>query len=287
MHEIIILIESTAETKKRVAEALPESKIFFTKETGSAVLAMASRHKPDVILMDVHTPGLSGMEMLGFLRLSPETRDIPIICLSAASEVVGDFDPSLAWVVTPEDSEGLRGAVRAAVAEAYIGRTVRDAIVQATMPSVDDTSDLTQSELDVLLRGGFDPHAEMNLEPIATRAAEYSALLASSSTVHEAAKRLGVTDSRVRQRLGERSLYGILTGKKWRLPAFQFSGNELVPNVERVIARLSHSLDPVTVEGWFKRPNVDLEQDDRNISPLEWLAQGNDWRPVAELAEDL
>jgi hypothetical protein len=61
----------------------------------------------------------------------------------------------------------------------------------------------------------------------------------------------------------------------------------LIPNLEKVVAQLDPGLDPLAVAGWFQRPNLDLEGEEGKVSPRLWLAQGKDWRPVAELAEDL
>lgn len=53
-------------------------------------------------------------------------------------------------------------------------------------------------------------------------AADYMALLESSHSTAEAARFLGVDASRIRQRIRERSLYGIEYENAWRLPRFQF-----------------------------------------------------------------
>lgn len=57
-------------------------KIATTGETG---LSMALKAPPDLILMDIHLPGMSGYDTLKHLRQHPETRDIPVIAVSAAA----------------------------------------------------------------------------------------------------------------------------------------------------------------------------------------------------------
>ena len=46
---------------------------------------LARQRRPDVILMDIHLPGMSGLEALGVLREATNTRDIPVIALTAAA----------------------------------------------------------------------------------------------------------------------------------------------------------------------------------------------------------
>lgn len=60
---------------------------------GRSGLTMAGRIKPDLILLDVMLPQLTGIEVAQRLRVDPATADIPIIMLTAkaaeADEVVG------------------------------------------------------------------------------------------------------------------------------------------------------------------------------------------------------
>ena len=44
---------------------------------------MARRHLPEVILMDINLPGISGIEALKILRDDPQTAHIPVLALSA------------------------------------------------------------------------------------------------------------------------------------------------------------------------------------------------------------
>ena len=50
---------------------------------GDEAVAATVEHRPDVILMDIHLPGISGMDAMKILRADPSTAHIPIIALSA------------------------------------------------------------------------------------------------------------------------------------------------------------------------------------------------------------
>jgi hypothetical protein len=110
--------------------------------------------------------------------------------------------------------------------------------------------------------------------------------------VAQAAGHLGVAESRVRQRLGERTLYGIKRPGGWRLPRFQFTTRVTergtVPGIERVLPRLAPDLHPLEVVGWLTTPNPDLTvgEEERPVSPLDWLTAGLSPAAVADLAED-
>lgn len=52
-------------------------------EDGVRGIAMARTHLPDVILMDINLPGISGIQALGLLHDDPMTTHIPVLALSA------------------------------------------------------------------------------------------------------------------------------------------------------------------------------------------------------------
>jgi CheY-like chemotaxis protein len=46
-------------------------------------ISLARAHQPEIILMDINLPGISGVEALKLLREDPSTKHIPVIALSA------------------------------------------------------------------------------------------------------------------------------------------------------------------------------------------------------------
>ena len=65
-----------------------------TANDGLQALSAVETEKPDLILLDVMMPGLNGFEVAEKLKENPETRDIPIIfltALNATSDVVRGF----------------------------------------------------------------------------------------------------------------------------------------------------------------------------------------------------
>lgn len=156
--------------------------------------------------------------------------------------------------------------------------------------ALDPKQDLTSAEKDALSRGGL-VLEEIDLgreDPLLRSSTEYAALVASSLTVHQVAGMLGVDDSRIRQRLANRTIYGIKLRAGWRIPLFQFAEGHLLPGIEPVLQQLAGDLHPLAVLHWFTQPNPDLiVTDTAATSPRDWLRSGRDPQVVAELASEL
>jgi CheY-like chemotaxis protein len=60
----------------------PEIKLLAAMQ-GRLGIELAIEHRPDVILLDVHLPDIDGQEVLRLLRGDPDTREIPVIVVSA------------------------------------------------------------------------------------------------------------------------------------------------------------------------------------------------------------
>jgi len=58
---------------------------LLTASTAELGIELARTRKPAAIIMDINLPGMSGLDALSALRDLPETKDIPVIALSAAA----------------------------------------------------------------------------------------------------------------------------------------------------------------------------------------------------------
>ena len=122
-------------------------------------------------------------------------------------------------------------------------------------------------------------------DPLMHSITDYMALLDTSLTTSEAAELLKVDVSRIRQRLRERSLYGIEYDGERRLPRFQFERQQVLPGLREVMAALPEALNPLDVAEWFLSPNPDLELGtDSPVSPRDWLLRGEPVDAVVALA---
>lgn len=114
-------------------------------------------------------------------------------------------------------------------------------------------------------------------------------LIETALSVSDAAERLSVTDSRIHQRITAGGIYSFRIEGRRYIPAFQFRGRELVPNIAVVNQALPANLHPVAVERWYATSDPDLVDEDSGspLAPLQWLLEGRDPASPARLAEAL
>ncbi len=149
--------------------------------------------------------------------------------------------------------------------------------------------ELTAAELKVLEESGVDvdEHAELP-DPMVEYATEFAAILKTSLSTTDVAKKLDVHAVRIRQMIGDGTLYAVRVDGRWRVPEFQFQNEALVPNIGEVNAAIDRGLDAVSVLRWYTLPDAELETKDAGIlSPLDWLKRGLKPRPVVLIARQL
>ncbi len=200
------------------------------------------------------------------------------------------------WAAAVRNALVHEGQIQALMTRANLGIEV-DAFVELLSKvlegvgpaiPVDAGAQFTEAELAELTSEGVKVVDKPSAGGAAARtAAEYAALLANSMSVQEASNLLSVDESRIRQRLTDRTLYGIKTGRSWRLPGFQFDDNGAIKGLDEVLPVLPTSLHPVAIHRWMTTPIADLELDSEALSPLMWLSATGDAQPVIDLARDL
>ncbi|MGO9992562.1 MAG: PAS domain S-box protein [Steroidobacteraceae bacterium] len=79
---------------EKLLERRPDIRLLMAKD-GVQGIEMARAARPDVILMDINLPGISGLIALGILAEDPETASIPVIALSA-NAMPDDIEKGLA-----------------------------------------------------------------------------------------------------------------------------------------------------------------------------------------------
>ncbi|RYX80179.1 response regulator transcription factor [bacterium] len=84
----ILIVEDNPEIASLMALTLRmEGYVAFIAATGEGALSIVPKEEPDLILLDVNLPGLTGFQVAQKLQQDPKTHHIPIIFVTARSEV--------------------------------------------------------------------------------------------------------------------------------------------------------------------------------------------------------
>ena len=85
MKEKVLIVEDNPQNMQLIELILRRSKNYTLLEAvdGEEALDMATREQPDLILMDIQLPKLSGLEVTRKLRQMPVFSHTPIIALTA------------------------------------------------------------------------------------------------------------------------------------------------------------------------------------------------------------
>jgi DNA-binding response OmpR family regulator len=86
----ILLIEDTLEMQKLIQNNLSARKYeVITAANGGEGLKMAQESHPDLILLDIRLPDVTGWDVLAALKRDPDLKYIPVIIMTA-SELTDD-----------------------------------------------------------------------------------------------------------------------------------------------------------------------------------------------------
>ena len=82
---LILVVEDNDKNRKLARDVL-QVKGYRVIEANSAEigLKLAAEQRPDLVLMDIHLPGMSGLQALAQMREAPDTREIPVVAFTAS-----------------------------------------------------------------------------------------------------------------------------------------------------------------------------------------------------------
>jgi PAS domain S-box-containing protein len=86
---VIVYVEDNPSNIAFMADLLAdfERVELITAPTAEIGIELVRARRPNVVIMDINLPGMSGLEATRQLKSWPETRDIPIVALSAAAMI--------------------------------------------------------------------------------------------------------------------------------------------------------------------------------------------------------
>ena len=134
--ETILLIEDEHDIRELLKFHLErENLLVEAVENGEDALLSLKSHTPSMILLDLMLPGIDGLEVCRRLKAQPETRDIPIIMLTAKdseADIVSGLEMGAAdYVCKPFSPRVLMARIRA-----VLRRPMTDAAAETGGPAI-------------------------------------------------------------------------------------------------------------------------------------------------------
>ncbi|HVH46545.1 MAG TPA: PAS domain S-box protein [Labilithrix sp.] len=86
-HHLVLYVEDNPANVRFMRDLVDtmENVELLSVPTAELGIELARARQPEVVIMDINLPGMSGLEALRMLRETPETKDIPVIALTAAA----------------------------------------------------------------------------------------------------------------------------------------------------------------------------------------------------------
>ncbi len=114
--QILVVEDNPVNLELVLAILEPTGHRLMAAETAEAGLDVVRTDRPDLILLDVHLPGVSGYEVAQRLKADPATARIPIVALTAQAmrgeEIRAREAGCDAFLTKPVDADLLRETVR-------------------------------------------------------------------------------------------------------------------------------------------------------------------------------
>jgi putative two-component system response regulator len=239
----ILIVDDEPHNLQVLKQVLVDSFQLIFSTSGSRALKLAEEQLPDLILLDIMMPGMDGFETCKRLKMSQKTNKIPVIFVTAMSEVESEY-------------EGLTiGAVD------YITKPISPCIVRArvkTHLSLVRLEELQQTRQEIIRRLGRAAEFKDNETGLhVIRMSHYAALLGkaygmspleqelllNASPMHDIGK-IGIPDCILLKP-------GALTKKEWQIIAqHPRIGAEIIGYHESALLKMSRLIALTHHEKW-------------------------------------
>lgn len=124
----LVIVDDEADIRRLIAFLL-RSYDLHEAQNGRRALELIREVRPDLVLLDVMMPEMTGLEVLEAMRKNPLIASIPVILLSAKGQTAeierGLQSGAARYLVKPFESQGLRSCVEEVLQE-YTGSQVKE-----------------------------------------------------------------------------------------------------------------------------------------------------------------
>lgn len=121
--QVVMVVDDEQDTAEMMAEMARLSgfqAILITR--GNSAIQMITKERPDVVVMDVMMPDVSGLDVLRFMRRDPRLKHIPVILISARDRIedvqAGMEAGASSYLIKPVAFSDFQGALKQALAPA-------------------------------------------------------------------------------------------------------------------------------------------------------------------------
>jgi two-component system cell cycle response regulator DivK len=114
LQRTVLVIEDDPWTRTVTTALLAgEGYAVIEAKNGEEGLARAAEHRPDVVLLDLALPTMSGLDVLRALKRTPATSATPVLIVSAYASLMSEEDAQQAEAIIqkPFDCDDLVGQV--------------------------------------------------------------------------------------------------------------------------------------------------------------------------------
>lgn len=99
MHKILIVEDDTSLRDLFTAMLSIDGYTIEVASDGQEALTILNKNRPDIVILDMNLPQVSGYEVIRYIRSHEQLRDLRVIILSANSNVPSSDEAELADVV--------------------------------------------------------------------------------------------------------------------------------------------------------------------------------------------
>ncbi len=193
MSDWILVVDDDTTNLRMASRILSEEQLRVScLKSGEDALKFLQENKPDLILLDVHMPGMDGFETIGAIRENKATSDIPVIFLTADedtdTETRGLKAGAMDFIKKPFVPEVLLLRVRHTIDLIRLQTDLSSEVEKKTQQISEQHEKLERMSMQIVtaLSGAIDAK-DTYTNGHSTRVAEYS---------HKIAERMGLSEEK-------------------------------------------------------------------------------------------
>jgi two-component system, chemotaxis family, chemotaxis protein CheY len=86
MDSDVLVVDDSAAIRKILTRVLRQTgmaiKTIYEAGDGQEALAMMAQHRVDLVLSDINMPKMDGLQLLAYLKASPQWRNVPVMMIT-------------------------------------------------------------------------------------------------------------------------------------------------------------------------------------------------------------